>query len=152
MVRPYLEASPLALRLVNANIQILVWCGARLMSRAAKGQPRWLSLSRLCTTSLAVAFAAVHNELNSCVLSSRSCACEAAVSRAESPHALSALRSSFFCSVPAPAPRCFAVGVAAGVGRAPPAGAGGGGREAGWGGLAEGLGLGYLGLGLALKH
>ena len=88
MVRPYLEASPLALRLVNANIQILVWCGARLMSRAAKGQPRWLSLSRLCTTSLAVAFAAVHNELNSCVLSSRSCACEAAVSRAESPHAL----------------------------------------------------------------
>ena len=86
MVRPYLEASPLALRLVNANIQ-MVWC-ARLMSRAANGQPRWLSLSRLCTTSLAVAFAAVHNELNSCVLSSRSCACEAAVSRAESPHAL----------------------------------------------------------------
>ena len=122
MVRPYLKASPLALRLVNANIQILVWCGARLMSRAAKGQPRWLSLSRLCTTSLAVAFTAVHNELNSCVLSSRSCACEAAVSRAESPHALSALRSSFFCSVPArprPASRCFAVGVAAGVGRAP---------------------------------
>eukprot|EP00964_Phaeocystis_antarctica_P070851 scaffold43157_cov51-Phaeocystis_antarctica.AAC.2 len=98
-------------------------------------------------TSSAIALAALHSALNSCGSSSRSCACEAAVARAESPHALSALRSSFFCSVPAPAPCCFAGGVAAGVGRAPPASAGGGGREAGWGGLAGGLGLG-LGSGL----
>eukprot|EP00964_Phaeocystis_antarctica_P052157 scaffold30508_cov69-Phaeocystis_antarctica.AAC.1 len=94
-----------------------------------------------------IAFAAAHSELNSCGSSSRSCACEVAVARAESPHALSALRSSFLCSAPAPAPCCFAGGVAAGAGRAPPASAGGGGREAGWGGLAEGLGL-PLGLGL----
>ena len=98
-------------------------------------------------TSSAIALAALHSTLNSCGSSPRSCACEPAVARAESPHALSALRSSFFCSVPAPAPCCFAGGVAAGVGRAPPASAGGGGREAGWGGLAGGLGLG-LGSGL----
>eukprot|EP00964_Phaeocystis_antarctica_P062298 scaffold37310_cov54-Phaeocystis_antarctica.AAC.2 len=67
--------------------------------------------------SAPIAFAAAHSELNSCGSSSRSCACEPAVARAESPHALSALRSSFFCSVPAPAPCCFAGGVAAGVGR-----------------------------------
>eukprot|EP00964_Phaeocystis_antarctica_P095335 scaffold61810_cov69-Phaeocystis_antarctica.AAC.1 len=69
------------------------------------------------TTSSAIALAELHSALNSCGSSSRSCACEAAVARAsESPHALSALRSSFFCSVPALAP-CFAGGVAAGVGR-----------------------------------
>eukprot|EP00964_Phaeocystis_antarctica_P027712 scaffold15636_cov75-Phaeocystis_antarctica.AAC.2 len=109
-----------------------------MMSLACQGLASCAALA----ISAPIAFAAAHSELNSFGSSSRSCACEAAVARAESPHALSALRSSFFCSAPAPAPCCFAGGVAAGVGRAPPASAGGGGREAGWGGLAEGLGLG----------
>eukprot|EP00964_Phaeocystis_antarctica_P026852 scaffold15115_cov29-Phaeocystis_antarctica.AAC.1 len=118
-----------------------------MTSACERGAPRPGLLGVPRHTSVAIACAALHSALNSCGSSSRSCACEAVVARAESPHALSALRSSFFCSVPAPAPCCFAGGVAAGVGRAPPASAGGGGREAGWGGLAGGLGLG-LGSGL----
>eukprot|EP00964_Phaeocystis_antarctica_P114499 scaffold78462_cov65-Phaeocystis_antarctica.AAC.2 len=100
--------------------------------------------------SAPIAFAAAHSELSSCGLSSRSCACEAAVARAESPHALSALRSSFFCSVPAPAPCCFAGGSRRRRRRRGSGAAGQRGRRRprGWlGRLGRRLGLG-LGLGL----
>ena len=78
-----------------------------------------------CTISSAIAFVALNSEHNSFESNTWSCACEAAVARAESPrHALSALRSSFAaCCLPAPVP-CCAAGIpsaAAGVGRAPPA-------------------------------
>eukprot|EP00964_Phaeocystis_antarctica_P062483 scaffold37438_cov61-Phaeocystis_antarctica.AAC.1 len=54
-----------------------------MMSLTCRGLASCASLA----ISAPIAFAAAHSELSSCGLSSRSCACEAAVARAESPHA-----------------------------------------------------------------